>query len=247
MIVYCFLTYNNIIRFDIWNQYFQNQSGFKVFIHAKDPQSINTRFYSFPIHIIQNPVFTKSKSDISIVEATLKLFSDAFHQTPDATHFVFLTQSCIPLYSFNKHSKLISNLDKSILSCIKDNKKERYFSLSPFLKSKIHYQHFFKQQPNMILIKDDIHWLLNNNFIQDFKFMECPDEHYFINIILNIYKKEIILQQINFCNPDLKKTQAINFSIINSNFIDQIRSNGFLFMRKVLPNSQIDIQKLIDL
>ncbi len=245
MIVYCFLTYSDIIRFDIWNQYFNNQSNFKVYIHAKQPQSINISKYTFPINIIQNPVFTKSKSDISIVEATLKLLNDAFDQTPEATHFIFLTQSCIPLYSFNKHYTLISKFDKSIISCIKDNKKERYYSLSNVLKSKILYQNFYKQQPNMILIKEDVQWFLNNNFINDFRFMECPDEHYFINLIINIYKKGIILQQINFCNPDIKKTQAINFNIVNSKFINQIRSSGFLFMRKVIPQSQIDISTIL--
>jgi hypothetical protein len=71
--------------------------------------------------------------------------------------------------------------------------------------------------------------------------MICPDEHYFINVLLYLLKRNIIKKQINFCNPDLNKTQALEYNLIDKNFIIQLRSYGFLFMRKINKNSIIDI------
>jgi hypothetical protein len=76
--------------------------------------------------------------------------------------------------------------------------------------------------------------------------MICPDEHYFINILLYVLKKDIIKQQTHFCNYDLQKTQALEFKNIGYNFINNIRNMGFLFMRKVdnNNNNNIDIYNL---
>ena len=106
---------------------------------------------------------------------------------------------------------------------------------------------FIKQQPNMILIKDDVKLLIENNLTIHFRYMQCPDEHYFINILLNILKKSFIKRQTHFCNIDFHKTQALEYSIVNSIFINNIRKHGFLFMRKVTVKSNIDIDFLFDI
>ena len=107
-------------------------------------------------------------------------------------------------------------------------------------------KYFVKQQPNMILVKDDVELLLKYNFIEHFKNMQCPDEHYFINMILNIYKRDIIKKQIHFCNPDFQKTQSLEYNNIYLNFINKIRNYGFLFIRKVKKNSYIDINYILN-
>ena len=77
--------------------------------------------------------------------------------------------------------------------------------------------------------------------------MQCPDEHYFVNILQNILKKNFIKRQTHFCNHDLHKTQALEYNIVNKSFIDNIRKYGFLFMRKVTVKSNIDIDYLFDI
>ena len=76
--------------------------------------------------------------------------------------------------------------------------------------------------------------------------MICPDEHYFINILIHIFKKKIIKKQVNFCNYDLQKTQALEFLNINRDLINKTRSYGFLFMRKATSKSFIDINYLLN-
>jgi len=250
-LVFCFLTYDNIIRYDVWNSFFKNIDFEKyiVYIHPKNIKDISyyQNIYNFNFKIIKNRVFTKEKYDINIVKATLKLLEESFFDDTNISHFIFLSQSCIPLYNFNKLFDLITSFPNSVISCIDGNKKERYLQLSNSLKKNIHINHFFKQQPNMILIRDDVEQLIKFNYTSHYNNMTCPDEHYFINILLHIFKKKIIKKQIHFCNYDLRRTQALEFMNIDANFIDSIRNYGFLFTRKVSIKSNININYLLDI
>ena len=245
-IAYCFLTYNDIIRYELWNTYFESipeeqSDSYHVFIHPKSTLKYASN-YRFHYSILNNPVNTKGKSHISIVEATLRLFEEV---PTDFTHIVFLSQSCIPLYSGSVLHPLIGRFETSVLSCHLNNSKERFFELSAAIKKKISFQQFVKQQPNMILVREDVEELIKYNYTHYFKNMECPDEHYFINILLYVLKKKIIKKATHFCNNDLNKTQALEFKNVDNIFINNIRNLGFLFMRKLNYSSIIDIDFLI--
>jgi hypothetical protein len=247
MIAFCFLVYDYIIRYDMWNTFFENIdiNNYIVYIHPKNINTNNNLFYKFNYKIINNRVNTISKNHISIVKATLQLFKETYQYNNNITHFIFLSQSCIPLYNFNTIYNLTINFNNSVISFIDNNKKERYYQLNNNFKKYIKYINFVKQQPNMILIKNDVIDLLNNDLTIYFNNMDCPDEHYFINILINIFKKKIIKQQINFCNYNLNRTQAIEFKVVDKNLIDQIRKRGFLFLRKINKNSFIDKEYII--
>lgn len=235
MLVFCFLTYHDIQPISYWNHFFQNidHNEFKVIIHPK--LQINSSIYSFPIQCVQKRILTISKSHISIVNATLQLLREAYNVTENEndTHFIFCSQHCIPLYPFTFYKNFLQTCSKSIVSYIPRNKKERYFQLHPNCKKFISYSQFGKQQPNMILSKVDVKLLIDNDLTIYFKNIECPDEHYFINILRFILKKDIIISQTHFCNFDLTKTQALTFKNINESMLKKIKSLGFLFMRKV--------------
>ena len=101
MIAFCFLTYDNIIPINIWNKFFNNIDihKYKIYIHPKN--KITENIYHFPINIIQNKIITKSKSDITIVKAILQLLKEAYNNiekgNEEISHYIFLTQNCIPL------------------------------------------------------------------------------------------------------------------------------------------------------
>ncbi len=240
VVAYCFLTYDHIKSLKIWETYFEKKENFCVFIHSK--MIIPSYHYSFPVTILEDTVHTKNKTDISIVHATLHLLKEAYSKRPDITHFVFLTQNCIPIYSFDQIYNVVSNLKKSCISVISGNKTNRFQQLSLFLRHRIqHPQRFLKQQPNMILTRDDVKWFIENIYLQDFAQMECPDEHYFINLFVHVYKKEFIHQQTHFCNPQLQRTQALYYPNISNEMIQKIRQMGFLFMRKVDDQTNMDL------
>jgi hypothetical protein len=244
-IAFCFLTYDIIIRNDVWSTFFENAdpNKYMVFIHPKNLNYVH--HYTFHYHILKKIILTTSKDNINIVKATLRLLEEAYYLDKDITHFIFLSQSCIPLYSFDILYHLITKSNYSIVSYINNNRKERYYQLSNNIKKYIHYTQFVKQQPNMMLIKEDVEKLIKYDYTNHFNSMICPDEHYFINIILYIFKSNIYKKQITFCNPDFSKTQALEFKFINDILIKKIRDHGFLFMRKTKKDSIIDINFLL--
>ena len=234
MIVFCFLTYNDILPIRYWNTFFENipHEQYKVLIHSKT--QINTQKYKFPVFVCKNKINTKGKAHISIVQATLRLFKESIEYWDETlTHIVFCSQNCIPLYAFSFYKSLLENCPKSMISYIQGNKKERYHQLNNQIKRYFNINDFVKQQPNMILCKKDIKSLLSADVTPYFKDMECPDEHYFINILLYILKCDILKIQTHFCNFNLKKTQALEFKNVNAQLIQYIKKMGFLFLRKV--------------
>jgi len=239
-IAFCFLTYDVIIRNDIWNRFFNgvDPNKYIVFIH---PKNRIDGFYTFQYQYVKNPIYTKSKTDISIVKATLQLLKEAYTEDNSITHFIFLSQSCIPLYNFQKIYEKISAMNMSVISCIQKNKLNRYNSLDPNMKRYIHPYLFFKQQPNMVLTREDVMRFIKEDYTEYFRGLECPDEHYFINIMINLFKTKFKIKQITFCNPDLSRTQALEFNNINNDFLNKVRDLGFLFIRKIEKNSNIDL------
>jgi len=243
-ISFCFLTYDLIIRYDIWNLFFKDIDieKYRVFIHPKS--YFNHEKYNFPYQIVKNRIPTNRKDNIDIVRATLRLLKETYEYDNKITHFIFLSQSCIPLYNFDKLYSLIKLFPNSVISSIDNNQKNRHMQLSNNIKKYINYNNFVKQQPNMILIKEDVENLINYDLTYEFQNMICPDEHYFINILNDIFKKKIIKRQTHFCNYDLQKTQGLEFYNIDKKLIDKIRNYGFLFMRKVNNMSVIEIDYL---
>jgi hypothetical protein len=246
-IAFCFLTYDIIIRYDIWNKFFENidKSKYIVFIHPKFIKDFNL-LYSFPYNIVKNRVNTTGKYNITIVKATLQLLKESYIHKENVSHFIFLSQSCIPLYSFDKLYNVITSFKLSVISHIDYNKKERYNQLSQLLKKYINYNEFIKQQPNMILTQNDVKILINNDLTNHYSHMICPDEHYFINNLLCIFKKNIIKKQTHFCNNRLERTQALEFKNVHNIFIKEVRKYGFLFMRKIAQDSILDVNFLLD-
>ncbi len=241
-IAFCFLTYDEIVKYDVWNKFFENidTNKYTVFIHPKNLSFMTNIKYTFSFNIVQRRINTIRKEDISIVKATIRLFEEAINSSTDITHVVFLSQSCIPLYPFNTLYNIITKFPISVVSYINHNKKERYHRLSSYIKKYIDYNNFVKQQPNMVLIRNDVELLINNDCTSHFKDMECPDEHYFINILNGLFKKKLLLKQTHFCNYDFNKTQALEFINVNSLLINYLRNYGFLFMRKVNKKSYVD-------
>ena len=236
-ICFCFLTYYGLERVDIWNNFFKDidTNLYKVYIHPKY-SNFSIDKYLFPINIVQNRVETTGKTNISIVNATIRLLENAYNDSnnnQELTHYIFLSQSCIPIYDFNTIYKTVILFNKSVIGKKDNNKKERYFQLNVYLKQYISYKQFTKQQPNMVLIKDDVRKIITNNFTNYFSNMICPDEHYFINILLYLLGSKIIFNQIVFCNYNLNATQGLDFIYVDENLIKSIRNMGFLFIRKV--------------
>ena len=227
-IAFCFLTINNIENDLFYYNFFKNAYNYNIYINSKN----NNNHSLFKDYVLNPSFLTKNKADISIVYATHYLLSKAY-ENKDNTIFIFLCGSNIPLINYDFLYKLIIKLDKPIIKSFNFNKKERYFNLNTNIKNLINYHDFTKQHPNMILTRDSVKLLLDNtHYIPFFKNISCCDEHYFINLF-KLLKYKYYDHQIMFCNTNLNNTQALTFNNVNINFINKLKNNGFLFLRKV--------------
>jgi hypothetical protein len=245
-IAFCFLTYTDLDKPVIWRRYLQNNlDKCNIYIHPKGPLK-NDFFKRF---VIKNRTKTYKKTDIFIVYATLLTITEAL-RNPENKKIIFLSQSCFPIVSFDTlYNEIIDN-DFSYIKSFQKNKKNRYYSLSNILKSKLNFENFIKQHPNMILDRRDAEYFSKNiSLINHFKFMLCPDEHFYINI-LSMKREDDIKKygetdisikdkQICFCNFKLSATQGKEHKIVNYNLIKQLRGMGFFFMRKITKNTFI--------
>lgn len=250
-IAYCFLVYDKIVRHDIWNKFFQDKDTeeYEVIIHSKYNLSKEylDEIYKFKYKQIEQDesVKTFSKNDINIVRATLLLLKKAL-EYENVSHILFLSQSCIPLHKYDILKNIIGKIDRSIIDCKLNKSVERYRTLTKILQNTFNVKYFYKQQPNMLLIRHDAKLFVDNDLTNEWSRVLCPDEHYFINNGLHIFEMNILRAQINFCNLIPGRTQALTFNNVNTDFLNKLRGLGYLFMRKIEINSVVDDSYLID-
>ena len=230
-IAFCFLTYDELDRPDIWKNFLNNNSDkYNIYIHPKYANNIKDPY--FKNFVINNRVVTNKKSDISIVTATLRLFEEAY-KNKENSKIIFLSQSCAPLMNFNKfYSEIMGTGNMVKVFYNNFNRILKYTQLSPILQQKIPINLLVKQHPQMILDRDTVSFFLKYNFTDHFKRMQCPDEHYFINMIL-LHKIPFNNRQICFCNPVLTRTQAIVQKSLTTDHVRQLLNYGFMFARKI--------------
>jgi|688.fasta_scaffold94412_4 hypothetical protein len=243
-IAFCFLTYSDLDKSNIWQSYLQpNLDKCNIYIHPKTPLK-NSFFKQF---VLPSKFITKTykKSDILIVYATLLLINFAIMKSENKK-IIFLSQSCFPIVSFDELyiNLMKDNNEYSYIKTFNNNKKDRYFKLDSKFKNILSYEKFTKQHPNMILDRNHAIYFINKiEYLNLFKYIECPDEHYFINIINAFFTKSELDKikniQICFCNFNLNNTQAINHKIITKELLNNLKNAGYLFIRKITPKCLI--------
>ena len=96
-IAFLFLIIDDINHPDIWIKYFENNlDKINIYVHPKHPENVKTPWLKK--HIIKNLVHTEWGF---ITNAYYNLFEEAF-KNEDNIKFVTISESCLPLQSFNK-------------------------------------------------------------------------------------------------------------------------------------------------
>lgn len=105
-IAFCFLIYDKINHEELWNEFLKNidTSKYNIYIHYKEDRQLKF----FNSNKLTKTVPTKWCGD-SLVEAELLLLDEAIKDTNNE-HFVFVSNSCLPIKSFNY---IYENLDTS--------------------------------------------------------------------------------------------------------------------------------------
>ena len=190
-IAFLFLTVGGLKKYEEWSNFFERGTGkYNLYFHSKDISGQ----YLVDENQIDNKVITKW-GDISLVKATNNLLEASFSDESN-DYFVLLSESCLPIYSFDyTYSKIIKE-DKSWIFYYKWNHPHNIHRFNK-INNLNSIDKFYKQSQFFLLKRDHVEIILKNNLLNDFSKVNVPDEHYYINIL----KNNIDFDNENICYP----------------------------------------------
>jgi len=187
-IAFMFLTPGPLPLVKLWEDFFRGHEGkFSIYVHASKLSTLKTAWKSplFANHDIRSQKVDWGK--ISMVDAERRLITNAL-QDPDNQHFVLLSESCIPVRSFDFVYDYLLGSNVSFVDCFDDpgpHGRGRY--TSPFLPE-IRVEEWrkgsqwftVKRQHALLLIADYVYYSKFKQICRSgAETHNCyPDEHY---------------------------------------------------------------------
>lgn len=186
-IAFCFIIYDIINHEELWNIFFKNvdTNKYNIYIHYK----YNTLLKYFNKYKLDNCIKTKY-ADITLIKAQNLLLEIALKDNKNE-HFIFLSNSCIPLKCFDYIYSIL-------------NEKYSYFNITlqiqcfPRCCNTLNYiDKKYIQKASQWCILNRKHTILmieKNDYIKWFNYPKVvPDEHcYITNIFYNNLENEIL-------------------------------------------------------
>jgi hypothetical protein len=257
-IAFCFLTIDNFNQTTIWNEFFKgNEERYSIYIHPKHHDRVDEPYKKY---VIQNLIETKW-GNTSLIQATLNLFKTAYENENNKI-CVLVSDSCIPLYNFDYIYNKLINEEKcyNILSLKyspENEMRKRYSALKNNNPDFLTFQQFKKCSQWCAINRETVKFLIENNYLHYYKGMFASDEHYFINLFdkFNISYKTFNItfdnwqQLTNWIDPQkTKKYKRLpkTYEEVNTNEINEARDSQALFFRKVVPETSINIIKILN-
>tara|TARA_Y100000591_G_scaffold45638_1_gene34160 strand:+ start:4165 stop:4977 length:813 start_codon:yes stop_codon:yes gene_type:complete len=247
----CFLIYDKINHEELWYNWLRNvdKKKYKIYIHYKN--DIKLKF--FEKYKLKNCIDTKY-ADISLVKAQNLLIKSSVND--NCTHQILLSNSCIPLKSFDNVFEYLDNNfsyfnkadDKTCFP--RCNKTIKYINKKYIKKysqwSILNYKH----AKLLITEKDYMDWFNYHGTV--------PDEHcYLTKLFQSKLDSEIIITHnlssgattfINWSNMDYPyqkpKKKVKNYNYITTEEIDYLIKQPCLFGRKFNPKCKVIKNKI---
>jgi len=237
-IAFCFLIYDTINHEDLWFLFFKNvnKDKYNIYIHYKD----NKPLKYFEEYKLNNCIET-SYGDISLVLAQNLLLEEAIKDNNNE-HFIFISNSCVPLKSFN----YIYNNLKEDFSYFTLAKQKQCFPRCNNTLNFIHINFIQKASQWCILNRKHTNLMLNNlDYINWFNYKgTIPDEHcYITNIFYNNLEEELVIAKdelefttfVNWEGSDYKYVstdELKNYKNISEEELKYLLNSKCLFGRK---------------
>ncbi len=249
-IAFCFLTMGDINQLNIWKDFFKgHENKYNIYIHPKDSSKVSK---SYKKYIIKKNINTQW-GDISLVNATLELFREAYKDKKNKL-FILLSDSCIPLYNFDYIYNYLITTNKNICPIMyfePPKLKYRYIALKDV--NFIPYKNFQKTSQWCVMKRNAVEFLIDadNNYTDLYTNMFAPDEHYFINMF-DKYHIKYLNNRVTFDNWEEESENSKHrplpktYLTVTKQDIVKARQEGCLFFRKVCPESHVDVQYLLN-
>jgi hypothetical protein len=256
-IAFLFLTIDNINSYDVWMKYLKgNEDRYSIYVHPKYPEKVTQELIKK--NIIKENTET-GWGTIGSVRANLLLLKNALNDT-DNKMFILVSDSCIPVQSFDKFYNFIFNDMKTNIPYFIQH-MERYDQITNPMISRDQFRKHCAQ--GLVFNRKHAILLNDNDTTEDWKDVNFVDENYFYNNIIQHDMNDINKYKITFdlwslignnghdndsmfkyfeydVNNKLKMKTFSTFSTLNDEFLDKIKENGYYFMRKVDKECKFD-------
>lgn len=224
-----FLSYKEPVALSLWTKYLSAETA-NVYLHPKTTDQSSSFFKS---KTVPNPCQTKW-GDISLVKATLLLLQYALRNTEN-THFILLSDSCIPVYAYSDLYSKITEMKQSQLYSKKVND-----NISRFVESdKLKRSHIMKQSQWMILTRDDAEFFCKHNHIKNFTQMPLTDEKYFITL-LNAYGRPWSERMTTYHLWNKDYDETLEYSIRSQFPLDILRRKSNPLINDIIMNKSLN-------
>jgi hypothetical protein len=239
-IAFCFLIYDEINHEELWNMFFSNvdTNKYSIYIHYKT----NKPLKYFEKYKLTNCIET-AYFDISCVKAQNIMFQEAMKDVENK-HFILLSQSCIPLKTFQH---IYDSLDENFSyfniglksHCLPSAKYALNFIDEKYLQKASQWCILNRKHTDLMLTKTEyFEWFSHSPLIS-------PDEYcYITNIFINNLQCEIIATPnlaegattfINWKDMDYKypsESGLKNYTTISDEELNYLLNSKCLFGRK---------------
>jgi hypothetical protein len=252
-IAFLFLTRGDVNQPKLWDAFIDGvpKEEYSVYCHPKFQRSLVSKMLKGKA--IPPQIETKH-GHISLVSATILLMQEAI-KDPENTHFILLSESCIPLYTFSGLKDRLITIGKSVFGYqdLRDLETEnRYNAMT--VPDFLTRDQFFKQSQWMCLHREAVELILSVDYVNIFQKVYAPDEHYFISVLVKEgypMDEKVENNYMTFVNwteavrrfiPQTIKDGEILYSSeirpktyhqISTDQLEAARRHGFLFFRKV--------------
>ncbi|CDW81855.1 core-2 i-branching beta--n-acetylglucosaminyltransferase family protein [Stylonychia lemnae] len=241
------MVYEKVNNPQVWDIFFENadQNKYSIYYHAKKvdiEKSLNIKSKNQHIKI---PEILTQWGDISLWLVMNSLIGYSFSDFKNH-RFVFVSQSCIPLYNFDEIYEMVFKEDNSrILFSDKNeifpkyNHLEQLFERSQIVK---HHQWIILTRKHVsVLLRQRHRWeylllSLNKKITQKW----IPDEALFGTLLNHFGQQEEISNKCVTYADWTNKSYLASYDLVDKNLIKKARDQGCLFLRKTKPQTKIN-------
>jgi hypothetical protein len=228
-LAFCFLITDGLNQYEKWFRFFHTipSSKYTIFAHCKNADCDLGWFNKFKL---KETVPTKW-GDISIVKAQNLLYKEAL-KDPENYKFINVSQSCIPIHSFDYIYEYLTKDDMSIINMCPTH---QCFPRCNALLEHLPRNSILKSHQWMVLNREHTHLCVwSKGFISIFEGVPCPDEHFNITLINRRGDKSKLMYDVityaNWDDPDADSPKT--YTSVKDCDIESLKKQGYLFARK---------------
>lgn len=204
MICFCFLIVDRLPYGKLWEAYLKG-SDHKALVHSKvsSPSNVPSSFH----RTSTSGILEAGHGDIRQVEALLTLLKEGLSLDPEISHFIFLSESCLPVRSSQALEKeLQSKQNKSILSWSHPNPQGEHGLRFRHIRAK--YIQEMKLSPDnwlyhptwIVLCRNHARLLTQTPrlafFLKAFSKVPFVDEHFFGTVLWHLMGPQAFQDQV---------------------------------------------------